>query len=78
MIASDKRIPDGSTRNATYITAEWTLPGRVVVKELNGRLVEYMPPGDEVADVAVVAAVAPDEIINATADPILPVHTNIY
>ena len=77
VIASDKRIPDGSTRNATYITAEWTLPGRVVVKELNGRLVEYMPPSDEVADVAVVAAVAPDAIINATADPILPVHTNV-
>ena len=37
-----------------------------------------MPPSDEVADDAIVAAVdAPDEIINATADPILPVHTNI-
>jgi len=80
VIASDKRIPHGSTRNATFITTEWTLPGRVVVKELNGRLVEYMPPSDE--DDAIVAAVAapvaaPDEIINATADPILPVHTNI-
>ena len=43
MIASEKRIPDGGSRNATFITAEWSLPGRILVKELNGRLVEYVP-----------------------------------
>ena len=48
VIASEKRTPDGSTRNATFITVEWTLPGRVVLKELNGRLVEYVPPIVEV------------------------------
>ena len=37
IIASKKRVPEGSTRNATFVTAEWSLPGRIVVKELNSR-----------------------------------------
>ena len=32
VIACDRGIPDGGTRNATFITVEWVLPGRVVVK----------------------------------------------
>ena len=38
VITCDRRIPKGSTRNATFITVEWVLPGRVVVKELNVRV----------------------------------------
>ena len=41
--ACDIRFPEGSTRNATFITVEWVLTGHVVLKELNGRLIEYMP-----------------------------------
>ena len=32
VIACDRRITKGGTRNATFITVEWVLPGRVVVK----------------------------------------------
>ena len=32
VIACDRQIPEGGTRNATFITVEWVLPGRVVVK----------------------------------------------
>ena len=32
VIACDIRIPKVGTRNATFITVEWVLPGRVVVK----------------------------------------------
>ena len=35
VIACDRRIPYGGTHNATFITVEWFLPGRVVVKEFN-------------------------------------------
>ena len=27
VIAFDKRVPEGSTRNATFITVEWSIPG---------------------------------------------------
>ena len=47
VIASDKRIPVDSTQNVTYTTVEWTLYRRVGVKELIGRLVEYVSPNDE-------------------------------
>ena len=43
VIACDKRIPKGSKRIATFISVEWVLPGRVVVKELNGRVIDYVP-----------------------------------
>ena len=49
VIACDRRIPEGSTRNATFITVEWVFPGRVVVKELNGRVFEYVPGIEAVA-----------------------------
>ena len=52
-------------RNGTFITCEWTLPGRVITKELNRRLVEYVPLGNDVVHVAV--AVTPDATIDATA-----------
>ena len=42
MIASEKPVPDGGTRNATFITVEWSLPGCVVIRELNGRVVQYI------------------------------------
>ena len=82
VIASEKRIPDGGTRNATFITAEWSLPGRILIKELNGRLVEYVPDanGEEIvaeplpegdtidAPVAYAAAVhaVPEPVIEST------------
>ena len=44
--ACEKRVPEGSTRNATFVTAEWSLPGRIIVKELNSRLVQYIPDED--------------------------------
>ena len=50
--ACDIRIPEGSTRNATFITIEWVLPRGVVVKDLNGIVSEYVP-GIEVVAVAV-------------------------
>ena len=43
IIACDKRVPVGSTRNATFVTVEWSLPGRVLLKELSSRLVTYVP-----------------------------------
>ena len=49
VIACDKRIPKGGTRNATFITVEWVLSGRIVVKELNGRVIEYVPGIEAVA-----------------------------
>ena len=52
VIASEKRILDGGTRNATFITAEWSLPGRILIKELNGRLIEYVPDANGVEIVA--------------------------
>ena len=39
VIACDRKIPEGGTRNATFIIVEWVLPGRVVVKESNGRVI---------------------------------------
>ena len=68
VISLEKRIPDGSSRNVTFITVEWTLPGRVVLKELNGRLVEFVPPSVEVPSVEV--AVAPDTRIAASIENI--------
>ena len=38
VIACDRRIPKGGTRNVTFITVEWVLSGRAVTKELNGRV----------------------------------------
>ena len=32
VIAAKNCVPDGGTRNATIITVEWSLPGRIVVK----------------------------------------------
>ena len=43
VIACERQIPEGGTRNATFINVEWVLPGRVVVKELNGRVIQYVP-----------------------------------
>ena len=43
IIACDKRVPVGSTRSATFVTVEWSLPGRVELKELSSRLVTYVP-----------------------------------
>ena len=57
VIACDRRIIEGSTRNATFITVEWVLTGHVVLKELNGRVIEYVP-GIEAVVVAV--TVRPD------------------
>ena len=37
VIACARRIPDSSSCNATLIAVEWSLPGCVVLKELNGR-----------------------------------------
>ena len=48
VIVCDRRIPEVSTHNATFITIEWVLPGHVVVKELNGRVVEYVLGIEEV------------------------------
>ena len=42
MIVSVKRVPDGSNRNVIFVTAEWILPGCIVVIELNARLVKYV------------------------------------
>ena len=61
----DKGKPNGSTRNATFITCKWILPGRVITKELNGRSVEYVPPGKDVVPVAV--AIAPGAAIDTDA-----------
>ena len=36
VIASEKRVPDGGTHNVTFITVEWSLLGRIIMKELNG------------------------------------------
>ena len=77
VIASEKRTPDGSTRNATFITIEWTLPGRVVLKELNGRLVEYVPPSIEVPAFEVAVSVATDATIDVIAQIIPPSNTPV-
>ena len=71
VIACDKRIPNGSTRNATFITVEWDLPGRVVVRELNGRVIDYVP-GDEAVSTAVPAQ--PDANIDVIANAIKPIN----
>ena len=42
VISSTKRVPAGSSRNQTFVTAEWYLPTRVVVKELSGRVVDFV------------------------------------
>ena len=54
VISCEKRVPEGSTRNATFATVKWSLPGQVVVKELNGQLLMYVPnvEPDAVAEVA--------------------------
>ena len=67
VIACDRRIPEGGTHNATFITVEWVLPGRVVVKELNGRVIEYVP-GIEAVVVAV--PVRPDANVDVVANSI--------
>ena len=75
VIASEKRIPDGGSRNATFITAEWSLPGRILVKELNGRLVEYVPDAngeDIVAEPSTEGTVIDAPVAQATAVHALP------
>ena len=67
VIACDKSIPEVGTHNATFITVEWDLPGRVVVKELNGRVIEYVP-GIEAFAVAV--TVRPDANVDVVANAI--------
>ena len=67
VIACGRRIPEGGTRNATFITVEWVLPGRVVVKEFNGRVIECVP-GIEVVVVAV--TVRPDTNVDVVANSI--------
>ena len=63
IIASEKRVPEGSSRNATFVTAEWSLPGRIVVKELNSRLVQYIP--DENGSEIVATPQPADAIVDA-------------
>ena len=70
VIRLDKRKPIRSTRNVTFITCDWTFPRCVITKELNRRLIKYIPPGE---DIVHVAAVAPDATIDTTAHP----HSNI-
>ena len=67
MIACDRRIPEGGTRNTTFITVEWLLPGRVVVKYLNGRVIEYV---HGIEAVAVAVPVCPDTNIDVVANAI--------
>ena len=66
--ASEKRIPDGTTRKATFVTAEWVICGNIVVKELNARNVEYYPDED-ILPVFVEYADA-DDPVDATAVPV--------
>ena len=47
VISSCKRIPEGQTRNQTFVTADWYLPSRVVTKELNGRVIEFVPDAQQ-------------------------------
>lgn len=70
VIPSNKQIPTASTWNTIYITVEWTLSGCVVLKQFNGSLVEYVPPSNKVP----IVTVAPNAIIDDTANPIQPVH----
>ena len=67
VIACDRSIPEGGTRNATFITVDLFLPGRVVVRELNGRVIECVP-GIEVVVVAV--PVCPDANVDVVANAI--------
>ena len=71
VIASEKIIPDGSARIATFVTAEWSLPGRVLVKELNGRLVQYV--ADE-NDEGIQAEQLPDDTVVDAPDAAVVIH----
>ena len=73
MITCDRRIPKGSTRNATFITMGCVLPGRVVVKEFNGSVIEYVPGIEAVADTV---PVRPDANVDVIANAILLLNPN--
>ena len=63
-IASEKWITEGVNRNTTFITAEWEIPGRVITKELYGRVVQYVPP--EEGGVSITVLIAQNEVVTAT------------
>ena len=78
IITCEKKVPEGSTRNATFVTAEWSLPGRIVVKELNSRLVQYIPDenGSEIVAIpqpadAIVDAPGAANAIHAAPEPLI-------
>ena len=71
VIACDIRIPEVGTRNATFITVEWVLPGRVVLKEFNGRVVECVPG---IEAVAVAVPVRPDANVDVVFNAIPPIN----
>ena len=73
VIACDRRIPKGSTRNATFITLEWVLPGHVVVKYLKGRVIEYVPV---VEAVVVAVPVRPGANVDVVANAIPLINPN--
>ena len=73
MIACDRWIPEGSTRNATFITVEGVLPGRVILKELNVRVIKYVPG---IEAVAVAVPVRPDENVDVVANSIPLINPN--
>ena len=71
VIACDRRIPEGSTINATFISVEWVLPGCVVLKQLNRRVIQYVPGIEEVV---VAVPVRPDVNVDVVAYAIPLMH----
>ena len=71
VLSSDKRVPSGAARSVTFITAEWNLPGQVVIKELNGSVLAYVPPLKE-EEVVTVVATAAHVPVDTKADTIPP------
>lgn len=60
----------GATQNMTFITGEWEIPGRIVAKDLNGRLFQFVPPVD--GGLTVTVADTPDVTDNANDVVLLP------
>ena len=77
VVASQKRVPPGGSRNTTFITGDWALPGRNVIKEVNGRLVELLETAGAasapLAAPAVAGGAAPPAAA-APAPPTTPTH----
>ena len=73
VIACDRSIPEGGTHNATFITVKRVLPGRVVVKKLNGRVIECVPG---IEAVAVAVPVRPDANVDVVGDAIPLINTD--